>query len=146
MTEITKTVKKQTMTAHYAQVLLAQKIASVVLDSMKSKKSEKISALTADVEFVNGSRDGEKTILNFAGNGKDVQTVLTDTQVNGIDLDQRIIGKFQVNDVDKLGKVVQDQANGEVARAINMSKTSKTNPNMYRPAKGTHAKKSALMF
>ena len=113
---------------------------------MKSKKSEKISSLTADVKFVDGSRNGETTVLNFAGNGKDVKAELTATQVNGVDLDPRIIGKFEVNDVDKLGKVVQDQANGEVTRAINMSSSSKTNPNMYRPAKGTHAKKPALMF
>ena len=145
MTEV-KTVKKQTMTVHYAQVLLAQKIASVVLDAMKSKKSEKISSLTADVKFVDGSHNGETTVLNFAGNGKDVKAELTATQVNGVDLDPRIIGKFQVNDVDKLGTVVQDQANGEVTRAINMSSSSKTNPNMYRPAKGTHAKKPSLMF
>lgn len=144
MTEV-KTVKPQTMTERYAQVLLVQKIANVVLGEFKAKKSEKISAIKPEVQYVSGEK-GAVTRLTFTDEDKEANIELTDTQVNGIDLDSRIIGKFSVNDVDKLGKVVQDQANNEIKRAVKMSASSKTNPNMYRPAKGTHAKKPELMF
>ena len=140
-------VKTQTMTVRYAQVLLAQKLASVVLDSVKSHKSEKISEFKdVEVRYIDGQKNADSTVLNFSAREQDVRLTLTDTQINGINLDQRIIGKFVVNDVDKLGKVVADQANGMIKRAVEMSKDSKTNPNMKRFPKGHGAKAAKTLF
>ena len=140
-------VKTQTMTNRYAQVLLAQHMASEVLDAVKAHKSEKISEFKdVTVAFKDAVKNADSTVLHFEARGKEVTEELTDTTLDGKSLPERIVGKFTVNDVDKLGKVVADQANGMIERAVKMSKDSKTNPNMKRFPKGHGAKAEKTLF
>ena len=149
---MTKTVIMN-VTPRLAQVTVAQEAASAILNSLKAKKTDKVSKMSPTVELVSVAREGKAIKVNVKNEDREGMIKLTSEKItdgNTVKNIKPAIAEefdkmFDDIDLDKFGEVVVAKANKVIETAVKLSKAAPSNPNLFRPAKKT-AKAEDLPF
>lgn len=150
---MTKTVIMN-VTPRLAQVTVAQEAASAILNSLKAKKTDKVSKMSPTVELVSVAREGKTIKVNVKNEDREGMIKLTSAKITDGNTVKDIkpaiaeeFGKmFDDINVDKFGEVVVAKANKVIETAVKLSKAAPSNPNLFRPAKKTATKAEDLPF
>ena len=140
--------KTMTVTPRYAESVVAQEAASAVLNSLKAKKTDKISKMSPAVELVKADRDDKQITLQVKNGDHEGTVVITTSKIGDKTVKPEIakeFGKlFDSINLDKFGEVVIAKANKVIETAVKVSKAAPSNPNLFRPAKKQTAKAEML--
>lgn len=124
-----------------ADMTVAQEAASAILDSLKEKKTSKISAMKPEVQVVSATRTNDMITMHVSLDDREGTVKLTDSKIaNGVtepkDINEKALEAFgkQFADIDpeKFAAVAVAQANKVIERAARMSKDSVNNPNLKK--------------
>ena len=134
---------EKVITNRQADSVVAAKLASAVVTSVKTKKTEKASKMVPDFQVTAKQvKDDLVLTVNYQDrkgevkfDKRSIQVVNDYFTVASTILDSELVDHIGTVKPDVLASVVQDYANKMIDRANKMSVSSKSNPNMYRPAK-----------
>ena len=73
--------KTMTVTPRYAESVVAQEAASAVLNSLKAKKTDKISKMSPAVELVKADRDDKQITLQVKNGEHEGTAVITASKI-----------------------------------------------------------------